>query len=159
MKIDMIVRMEDIPGSLIKVIEPISLHGGNIKSVLHLRSEKDYIPVQILFEIDDRKSLEMIKNEISARISEIKIEGKSYYKKETKTFMMIGHIIDTNVRDTIDRLNKIGLVNDLSIVMPDPDKESSVLMKVDVDSSDESMLMDELKEICDEKKILLIKSV
>jgi len=105
----------------------------------------------------------MIKNEINAeintKISEIKIEGKSYYKKETKTFMMIGHIIDTDVRDTIDRLNKIGLVNDLNIVMPDPDKKSSVLMKVDVDECDEPQLIEEAKKICDEKKILLIKSI
>ena len=53
MKIDMKLELKDVPGTLIKVIEPISQHGGNIRSVLHLRTGMDLVPVEILFEVPD----------------------------------------------------------------------------------------------------------
>lgn len=162
MKIDMTLELKDKPGTLIKAIEPISQHGGNIRSVLHLRTGAGLVPVEMIFEVPDESSLNLIKNSLEERnihISEIKAEGKTYYEKETHSFILIGHVIDTDIMDTIDKLNKIGMVSDLDVVMPSPDEKSSVMMNVDVDKEHSKQLIGMLDEICKEKELLAVKSL
>ncbi|ODS36454.1 hypothetical protein BEH94_01140 [Candidatus Altiarchaeales archaeon WOR_SM1_SCG] len=162
MKIDMTLELKDIPGTLIEAIEPVSRHGGNIRSVLHLRTGSGPVPVEIIFEVPDELSLNLIKNSLEERkirISEIKVEGKKYYEKETHSFMLIGHVIDTGIMDTIDRLNEVGMVSDLDVLMPSPDEKSSVMMNVDVDKEHSKKLMDVMDEISTEKQLLSIKSL
>ena len=162
MKIDMKLELKDVPGTLIKSIEPISKHGGNIRSVLHLRTGTGLVPVEIIFEIPDEASLNLIKNSLEERkirISEIKVEGKKYYEKETPSFMLIGHVIDTDIMDTIDQLNEIGTVSDLDVLMPSPYEKSSVMMNVDVDKENRKTLLEVLDKICKEKELLAIKSL
>jgi len=162
MKIDMTLELKDIPGTLIEAIDPISRHGGNIRSVLHLRTGSGPVPVEIIFEVPDELSLNLIKNSLEERkirISEIKVEGKKYYEKETHSFMLIGHVIDTGIMDTIDRLNEVGMVSDLDVLMPSPDEKSSVMMNVDVDKEHSKKLMDVMDEISTEKQLLSIKSL
>ena len=162
MKIDMTLELKDIPGTLIEAIEPVSRHGGNIRSVLHLRTGSGPVPVEIIFEVPDELSLNLIKNSLEERkirISEIKVEGKKYYEKETHSFMLVGHVIDTDILDTIDRLNEVGMVSDLDVLMPSPDEKSSVMMNVDVDKEHSKKLMDVMDEISTEKQLLSIKSL
>ena len=162
MKIDMKLELKDVPGTLIKAIEPISQHGGNIRSVLHLRTGMDLVPVEILFEVPDELSLNLIKESLEKgkiRISEINVEGKKYYEKETHSFMLIGHVIDTDIMDTIDRLNAVGMVSDIDVLMPSPDEKSSVMVNVDVDKEHRETLLKALDEICGEKELLAIKSL
>lgn len=162
MKVDMILELRDVPGSLLRALEPISGHGGNIISVLHLRGEKELVPVQITFRVADQSSLNLIKNSLEKQnmhISEIKVEGKKYYAKRSLSFMLVGHVIDTDIRDTIDRINTIGLVSDVDVVMPSPEEKSSVMMNVDVDEEKNGSLIKLVEEICDEKKFLLIRSL
>lgn len=162
MKVDMLLELKDVPGSLIRALEPISNHGGNIISVLHSREEKNHVSVQIIFNVHDQSSLDLIKKSLQdekIRILEIKVEGRKYYSKKTISFILVGHVIDTDIRDTIDRINTIGLVSDIDVVMPSPEERSSVIMNVDVDEKQSNELNKLINEICDEKKFLLIKSL
>jgi len=162
MKISMIINLKDVPGELIKAIEPISKNYGNIISVVHFHASKTEkgIPVQIIFEIDHDKFLKNIQEELVNKdisISEINIEGKRYYIKKRKTILMIGHVVDKSIRDTIDRINKIALVTDLDVVMSSPEKKSNVLMHVEYSEEKEKDLKNCLRQICDEKEFLLIE--
>ena len=159
MKIDMTLGLRDVPGSLIGALEPISGHGGNILSVFHLRNEGELVPVQITFRVVDQSSLDLIKNaleEQNMHISEIKVEGKKYYEKRSITFMLHGHVIDTDIQDTIDRINAIGMVSDIDVVMPSPEEKSSVMVHVDVDEEKSESLSKMVEDICCEKEFLLI---
>jgi len=162
MKVDMILYLKDVPGSLIRALEPISGHGGNIISVLHSRGKKELVSVQISFHVKDEFSLNLIKNSFKKKcikISKIEVEGKRYYSKKTLTFILIGHVIDRDIRDTIDRINTIGLVSDVDIIMPSPEKESSVMINVDVDARKVDKVIDLINKICEEKNFLMIKSL
>ncbi len=162
MKVDMLLELKDVPGSLIRALEPISGHGGNIISVLHSRGEKNRVSVQISFTVHDQASLDLIRKSLRAekvRISDIKLEGKKYYSKKTISFILVGHVIDTDIRDTIDRINTVGLVSDIDVVMPSPEEKSSVIMNVDVDEKKIDELLGAIDGICDEKKFLLIRSL
>lgn len=158
----MVLELKDVPGSLLRALEPISSHGGNIVSVLHSRGEKNLVSVQITFSVHDQFSLDLIRKSLQAekvRISDIKLEGKKYYSKKTISFILVGHVIDTDIRDTIDRINTLALVSDIDVVMPSPEERSSVIMNVDVDEKNSNKLLELINEICDEKKFLLIRSL
>ncbi len=158
----MVLELKDVPGSLLRALEPISRHGGNIVSVLHSRGEKNLVSVQITFSVHDQFSLDLIRKSLQAekvRISDIKLEGKKYYSKKTISFILVGHVIDTDIRDTIDRINTLALVSDIDVVMPSPEERSSVIMNVDVDEKNSNKLLELINEICDEKKFLLIRSL
>jgi ACT domain-containing protein len=162
MKVDMRLELKDVPGSLIRALEPISLHGGNIVSVTHSRSGKDLVSVQIGFSVPDQQSLDRIKKDVkknSVHISEILLEGKKYYSKTTVSAIMVGHVIDKDIRDTIDRINAVGIVSSIDVVMPAPEDASSVIMNIDVDNGGIEKLNDILTQICDKKSFLLIRSL
>jgi len=164
MKINMKIFLKDTPGSLIKAIEPISANNANIQSIIHshLFRDNNEIPVEIVFGIDDIKSVENIKNALISeglKISEINIEGKKYYKKRIKTIIIVGHVIDKDIRGTIDKINESGLVYDLSVIMKSPDSVSACMLKIEYDEAKDKKINETLDEICKEKDFLLISDL
>ena len=162
MKVEMVLGLKDKPGTLLSSLKPISSHGGNILSVVHTRNKGDRVEVIVSFKVMDNESLDLIKRElmkIKVHVAEIIVEGKQYYAKKTMSFILVGHVVDTDVRDTIDRINAVGLVSDLDVVMPDPDEKSSVMMRVDVDGKRLDKLIEEIERVCEEKNFLLISSL
>lgn len=155
------IFLKDTPGSLIKAIEPISSKGGNIKSIVHLHhfKENDEVPVEITFGIKDIEALEGIKELLTKsgiKISDIIIEGKRYYKKRARTIIMIGHIIDKNIMDTVDRINEVGMVYDLSVTMKSPELVSACMLKIECDEAHNESVNKKLNDVCKEKNFLLI---
>jgi len=162
MKVDMTLELRDVPGSLIRALSPVSTHGGNIQSVIHFRGGKNRVGVQISFLVSDESSLELIKKELSkasVTVREISVEGRRYYLRDKMTFILVGHIIDKDVKDTIDRLNKFGVVSDVDVLMPDPESESTVLMGMALEKNKRKVVLDELYRICKQKDFLLVRSI
>jgi len=162
MKIDMQLALKDVPGSLLRALDPVSSHGGNIISVLHSRGKKERVEVKVTFQIADQESLDLIRKEMEKRriqVLDMRLEGKRYYSKKILSFILVGHVIDTDVRDTIDRINEVGLVSDIDVVMPSPEQKSSVMMNVEVDNGKMERLNSMVEEICKEKDLLLISSI
>ena len=162
MIVHMKLELKDKPGSLIRALEPISSHGGNIVSVTHSRAEKKRVLVQIIFKISDLRMLDLIKNKLrqgKVAVTYVDIEGRKYYARKVLYYMFVGHVIDTDIQDTIDRINKVGLVSDIDVVMPSPEKKSSVLLRVEVDESRASKVSKRIEDICAEKSFLLVRSL
>ena len=162
MKIDMQLALKDVPGSLLRALEPVSSHGGNIISVLHSRGKKERVEVKVTFQIADQESLDLIRKEMEKRriqVLDMRLEGKRYYSKKILSFILVGHVIDTDVRDTIDRINEVGLVSDIDVVMPSPEQKSSVMMNVEVDNGKLERLNSAVEKVCKEKDLLLISSI
>ena len=162
MIVHMQLDLKDVPGSLIRVIEPISSHGGNILSVLHSRMGKKRVRVRIVFKISDLRMLELVNNSLkqnSIRTTSIDIEGRKYYSRKVIDCLLVGHVVDMDMQDTIDRINKFGLVLDIDVVMPSPEEKSSVLLHVEIDESKADRLLKRVEDICKEKKFLLVRSL
>ncbi len=162
MRISIDIELRDVPGELLRALEPIANYGGNIVSIVHLREEKrDKVPVHLIFEIDSQEKLKNILEEYEKRnISVLKVgEAK---RRIVITVGIIGHIIDTDLMDTIDRINDIegALVEDLSLRMSDPEKESSAIFKIVLnDENVKEKFFERLYEIAREKNLLIIKSI
>lgn len=162
MKVDMILELSDVPGSLIRALTPVSSHGGNIQNVIHNRSGPDMVRVQVSFIASDESSLDLIKKELNkAKVSvrEITVEGVRYYSRDKLAFVLVGHIIDKDIKGTIDRLNEFGVVSDVDIVMADPKQESTVLINMKMEKRKRKAVEEEIVKICSEKNFLLVRSI
>ncbi len=158
------VKLPDIPGSLVELIKPVSQNGGNIYGILHHHDKKinNMIPVDIWFELSEELieiSLENIKKElIEKNIQLIKISVGS--KNKILTFILTGHVFDTDITNTIKRLDSKNIkVLELHAKFTEVDEISSVLMKVEYpEVMTKIELIIEIEKICKEKNLFLIRS-
>jgi len=163
MKVGLDIVLKDVPGQLVGALEPISKFGGNIISIVHEREaiKGGRVPIRVNIEVENAAELKRIisgleKNDIwVSKAGEIK-------KKEKITVILIGHIVDTDLRDTIDRMHEIKgvMVADVDLAMPDPEKESSAILGIEVSSAKKvETAMKKLDDISTEKKLFVIKSL
>ena len=162
MRVEMVLGLKDVPGVLVRALEPVSANGGNIVSVLHSRGGGDLVTVNLVFSASDEQMLERILGALkkaSISVREVRVEGRKFLSKLVLSFVFIGHVIDQDIQDTIDRINRIGLVRDVDVRMSDPDEESAVLMNVEVDARRLDRLFECVEGICKRKRFLLIREV
>ncbi len=158
------MELRDVPGQLTKAIEPVARLGGNIQGIMHQRERKTplgRIPVMLVFEIKDKKTLEKLLAELKKNGIAVTQIGESI-RGVKRTTILIGHIIHTDIRDTIDRLNGIpGVrVSDMSLAMSELGKDSSARMTITADSEGSSNLaIKKLRQISEQKDLLLITSL
>lgn len=164
MRISLDLQLKDVPGQLVKALVPISSLGGNIVTVVHMREKGpkgERVPVHVIFEMDNSGRLEKILKALEDRDIWVSKVGE-VKKKEEITVILIGHIVDTDVRDTIDRINAIrgAMVADLTLAMPHPEKETSAHMDIDVASSEVGKkVLERLDKIAKEKDLVVVKSL
>lgn len=163
MKISMDIELQDIPGQLVAVLEPISTFGGNIISVIHHRDKKTPsggIPVQLVFDIEEvalEKVIEWLKSE---SIEVIRI-GKERLK-ESISIILIGHIVHSGIKEMVNEIDETGFaeVTELSLSMPGVEKKSSASITISAVGKEElkealSMLMETAKK----KGIMVISPI
>ena len=162
MRVDLTLGLKDVPGMLVKALSPISDHGGNILSVLHSRGSGGRVEVNVVFKVRDQSMLDEIVKSLGREkvpVIEAEVEGRHYYRKKSISFILIGHVIDKDIQDTIDRINELGNVSDVDVMMPDPEEKSSVLMNVDVDEKKMGSLVGRIEGICEKKDFILIREI
>jgi ACT domain-containing protein len=158
------MELEDVPGQLVRVLEPISRFGGNIQNVVHQRDKKTplgRVPVTVIFDVGERARL----NRILATLRNMGVRITRVGEREgmvKRTVLLIGHIIHTDIRDTIDRINALrGVrVSDLSLAMGAMGEESSARMTIAADNEEcVRRALQRLEGIAAEKKLLMITSL
>ncbi|MFN4133725.1 MAG: ACT domain-containing protein [Candidatus Hadarchaeales archaeon] len=164
MLVKIVMELEDIPGQLLKALEPIARFGGNIQSIMHQREKKTplgRIPVMLVFEIKDRARLNKVLAALKARGIGVTQLGESL-RAIKGTVILIGHIIHTDIRDTIDRLNALDgvRVSDFSMAVSEVGRESTARMAITAaDMRKRDMALRKLEEISRKKNLLLIPSL
>ena len=162
--INLEVKIPDTPGSLIELIRPISQNGGNIYGILHFHDRKinNRIPVNISFELSEEiqeVSLQNIKKELKEK--NIQIENINYgIEKKLITIILTGHVFDTDVMDTIKRLASKNInVLELQAKFTELEEVSNVKLRIEFpEDMNKKELINELRKICEEKKLFLITS-
>ena len=161
MRIDLVLELLDAPGQLLKVLEPISIFGANLVTVIHKRDYKNdsgKVPVQLTLEggLDDLKKLVNKFEELGFTI----IEMDGIVKKEKITTIFFGHVIDQDLRDSMDRINELDGVSIVAfdIKLNGEDKSTS-LINIEVDAGKKQIVFDKIAEIAEEKDLLVINEV
>ena len=149
MRLNLVLELLDVPGQLVSVLEPISGLGANLVTVIHKRDSKNEngkIPVQLTLE-GEQESL----NRVVERFDDLNItiiEKDGVINKELISTILIGHIVDKDVRDTTDRINSL-----------DGENKSTALINLETDFGKKQYAFDEIAKIASEKDLLMINEV
>ncbi|MGA9141623.1 MAG: amino acid-binding protein [Methanocella sp.] len=162
MRITMDLELKDIPGQLVNALVPISDAGGNIVSVVHhhaKRTPRGTIPIQVTFDFEG--SLDALKFSLESR--DIKIARVNEAKLlEHRTVLIVGHIIHSDIRDTIDQIDRTGYaeVVDLAMSMPGISLKSSARIGISAEGKEEARkAMNLMREIARKKDLLVIEPI
>ncbi|MHA1786449.1 MAG: hypothetical protein ACTSVY_01020 [Candidatus Helarchaeota archaeon] len=161
MNVELEVKLADEPGQLMKVLDPISVRGGNLIGIYHIRDKikEKMVPVLIKFEIDDLDNLKKIKSIIEASgITITRLESeKGIYET---SFILIGHVYRANIKDILDRLMKEYHVRSVSSRIKDEESVSTVKISVLLERKEHiDNLYALIDAICKEKSLISIKQI
>jgi ACT domain-containing protein len=163
MIVSMTLELKDIPGQLVLALSPISEFQGNIMSVVHQHEEKTprgTIPVQITFEID-----QSVLNELTERLENSGVRVARVGEERLRSsvsVVLIGHIIHSDIGDTIERIDSTGFaeVVDLSISMPAIEKTSSAYLVINAVGENElKKAVKILRDVAETKDLLMIEPI
>ena len=161
--ISIVVELKDKPGQLLKALEPISKFGGNIIGITHKRDKTTplgRVPVEISIQLDEKKLKKLI-NELKSkgivirRYNEIRLLA-------TTSILLVGHIIHTDLSDTINKIDQTGFaeVIDMKICMPQISGPSTALVTISAIGKRELQeAIEILKKVCYKKNILVIEPI
>ena len=161
MRINLVLELLDVPGQLIKILEPISMLGANLITIIHKRdykSENGKVPVQLTLE-GEQESLKKVVNRFEELGFTI-IEMDGVIKKEKITTILFGHIVDQDLRDTMDRINELESVDIVGFdIKLDGEEKSTALINIEADVGNKQIVFDRIEEIAGEKNLLVINEV
>jgi ACT domain-containing protein len=163
MIVSMTLELRDIPGQLVLALAPISELHGNIMSVIHQHEEKTprgTIPVQVTFEIDQGVLDELIEKLEKSGVGVARVGEERL--RSSISVVLIGHIIHSDIGDTIDRIDSTGFaeVVDLSLSMPAIEKTSSAYLVINAEGENElKNALEILREVAIKKDLLMIEPI
>ena len=161
MRIDLVLELLDIPGQLVKVLEPISGLGANLVTVIHKRDYKNddgKVTVQLTLEGEREDLLNVITRFDDLGFSIIEMDG--VVKKEKITTILFGHIVDQDLRDTMDRINDLKGVQIVAFdIKLNGEEKSTALINIEADVGKKQIIFDRIAEIAEEKELLVINEV
>lgn len=163
MIVSMTLELKDIPGQLVLALSPISEFHGNIMSVVHQHDEKTprgTIPVQIRFEIEHRVLDELIERLENSGVRVARVGEERL--RSTISVILIGHIVHSDLGDTIDKIDSTGFaeVVDMSLSMPAVEKTSSAYLVINAVGENElGKALDIMREVAHEKDLLMIEPI
>ena len=162
MRVNLVLELLDVPGQLLDALDPIGKLGANIVAVIHQRdvkTERGTIPVHISIE-GDEETLKRVLNTIEEMDIQI-MEVDGVVRKEKITTIMIGNIVDQDLKETVKVLNSIDgvMVADLNLKMSDNPEESASRIIIEADYGRKKDLMRNIKEFSESKGFLVINEV
>ena len=161
MKMNLVLELLDVPGQLVSVLEPISTLGANLVTVIHkreLKNESGMVPVHLTIEGERENLFNVIQKFDDLGFSIVEMDG--VVKKEMVSTILYGHIVDRDVRDTMDRINALKGVSVAGFdIKLDGEKESTALVTVETDYGKKQFVFDKIKEIAEEKDLVMINEV
>ncbi len=161
MRMDLILEILDVPGQLVSVLSPLGDLGANLVTVIHQRenkNEKGMVPIQLTLEGERENLNAVIEKYKEMNLSIIEIDG--VVRKEYFSTILYGHIIDTDVRDTVDKINAVeGLVVSAMQFKLEGELASTALLTIEMDVGKREYAYEKVMEIAKEKDFLVIDEV
>ena len=157
------VRLElvDEPGELLRTLEPIADHGGNLLSIHHERGNitpRGRIPVEVDLECPPERFEEIVEALREAGINVIQA-GADRYGEEVNV-ILVGHLVETDLSDTLSVIqNADGLsVVDLSLAAPEGmDSVSSARIRLAVDAGRAEAALETVREVAEGKDLSVVE--
>jgi ACT domain-containing protein len=157
------VRLElvDRPGELLRALEPIADHGGNLLSIFHERGNvtpRGHIPVEVDLEATPER-FDVIVDALREEGINVIQAGAERYGAEL-TVVLIGHIVDTDLSDTLERIEEASgaSVRDLSLSSPDGRAgDSSARVRVATHRGETDAVLAAVREVVEKKDLQVVE--
>jgi ACT domain-containing protein len=157
------VRLElvDRPGELLRALEPIADHGGNLLSIFHERGNltpRGHIPVEVDMEATPERFDAIVEALRDEGINVIQA-GADRYGTEL-TVVLIGHVVDTDLSDTLQRIEDASgaSVRDLSLSSPDGNTgDSSARLRLAAQQGETEAVLATVREVAGEKGLRVVE--
>lgn len=157
------VRLElvDRPGELLRALGPIADNGGNLLSIFHERGNvtpRGHIPVEVDLEATAERFDDIVDALRDEGINVIQAGAERY--GEELTVVLIGHIVDTDLSNTLSRIEDSSgaSVRDLSLSAPEGrDEESSARVRLAAQRGETEAAMDIIHQIAEEKDLQVVE--
>lgn len=156
------LEMKDTPGQLIAALKPISDVGGNIMAIIHQRDPSaapgDMVDVQIMLDLPETKLETLVGILKEQGVNVVRIGEERLLIR--RSVILIGHIMHTDLTDTVDRIDSSGLaeVAEIGLVMPAINEPSSAKITLKSASPGEmEQALDLLRSVAGEKDLLIIE--
>ena len=161
-QVSMKLEMKDVPGQLVRALKPISETGGNIIAVIHQRdaSSLDTITVQVVVELPEGKVSDLVGKMQDQGVTVARIGTERLIHR--KSCIMIGHIMHTDLTDTVDHIDKTGYaeVSELQLVMPAIAEPSSARIMIKAETAQAmNQALEILRQVARKKNLLVIESL
>jgi len=162
MRLNLVLELLDVPGQLNDALEPIGRIGANIVTIIHQRevkTERGTIPVQITIESDKETLDKVLKTLETQNIQIMEVDG--VIRKEKIRTILIGNIVDKDVKDVLSKMDKLDGVKvvDFNLKMSDDPEKSASKIIIEADYGIRNEVMKEIKEVGISKGFLVINEV
>ncbi|MBE6494849.1 MAG: amino acid-binding protein [Methanobrevibacter thaueri] len=161
MRINLVLELMDTPGQLVKALEPVSSLGANLVTVIHKRdykNEKGNVPVQLTIEGEQEDLKNVVNRFEELGFSIIELDG--VVLKEKITTILFGHIVDQDLRDTMDRINDLDEVEIVAFdIKLNGEEKSTAVINIEAGVGRKQAVFDKIAEIAEEKELLVINEV
>lgn len=157
------IRLElvDEPGELLNALEPIADNGGNLLSIFHERGNvtpRGRIPVEVDLEAHPEQFDGIVAALRDAGCNVVQA-GREEYGEEL-TVLLVGHVIDTDLSDTLDRIETAAgaSVTDLALSAPEGTEDvSSARLRIATDPDRTDDVLRTVRSIAGEKELHVIE--
>jgi ACT domain-containing protein len=161
MRMNLILEILDVPGQLVSILNPIGELGANVVTIVHKReisAAEGKAAIEIALE-GERGNLQAVVDKFKEMGVPL-IEVDDTIKKEKLSTILYGHIIDTDLRDTVDKINAVDglVVSDLQLKL-DGELKSTALLTIELDLGKRDIAYNKVMEIAKEKDFLVIDEV
>ena len=161
MRMNLILEILDVPGQLVSILNPIGELGANVVTIVHkreIKAEEGKAAIEIAIE-GERENLQAVVDRFKEmNISLIEVDDT--IKKEKLSTILYGHIIDSDLRDTVDKINAVDglVVSDLQLKL-DGELKSTALLTIELELGKREIAYNKVMEIAKEKDFLVIDEV
>lgn len=135
MRVNVDLRLKDVPGQLIKALEPISVNEGNIVGVVHNHDlvTGGRISVNVTFEYKDQRALDAIFSAWKERGVEVVKMGE-IVRTFAAEYLLVGDLAHSTLRTITEGIEKMDGVEtiDLQYSLSTSTDNKSVLLLVNV---------------------------
>jgi ACT domain-containing protein len=157
------VRLElvDEPGELLRALEPISEHGGNLLSIFHERGSmtpRGHIPVEVDVECPPERFDAIVDALRDAGVNVIRAGAEAY--DDSVTVLLTGSLIQADLSGTLSRIeaDADATVTDVSLSAPEGTQNgASARLRLAADAEHHEAVLDVVRDVADGKDLQVIE--
>ena len=157
------LELVDRPGELLRALEPVAEHGGNLLSISHERGNltpRGHIPVEVDLEATPQQFDAIVEALRETDVTVIRAGAEQYTGE--MTVVLVGHLVETDLSNTLSRIEDAtnGSVRDVSLSVPEASGEpSSARLRLATEADGTEAALAALREVTDQKGLCLVEPV